>query len=64
MNSYKLTEITTENRFNSTFVEADKKLSPAQKAILTGLEDYVKNPYNKKNHPKFTAFFAYLKDNP
>lgn len=64
MNYNKLAEITTKNGFNSTYVEAVKKLSPAQKAILTGLEDYVKNPYNKKNHPKFTAFFAYLKDNP
>jgi hypothetical protein len=64
MNSYKLAEITTKNGFNSTYVEAVKNLPDNQKTILKGLEDYVKNPYNKKNHPKFTAFFAYLKDNP
>ena len=64
INYNKLTEITTKSGFAPTYVEAVKNLPDNQKTILKGLEDYVKNPYNKKNHPKFTAFFAYLKDNP
>ena len=59
-----LTDITIENRFESTFVKDVKNLSPEEKNILIGLAEYAADHQDEKNHSKLTDFFAYLKNNP